>query len=258
MRLFRVRLNPRRSARGLLTVVSVLILGVLGAAFVMPACMSPPTSSDDSGALQNARSTGLRFRWFTNENTPPDVTSEPCPPGDATTVRDDMENPACLLVLGCCTMNAWFWDLDTIRGAYHSNTRIKLYNSSDFPPCGARFYGRVTSASSSFRCAGYDEGGGCPEGYATFYDGYELNTPAVDCFVEYTEAEICTDPQNGGLLLPQHETWITLNDDGTLWAYQPDGDPPYSDEPNGVLLPELPASGARPLTRQPTPVDRYL
>jgi hypothetical protein len=101
------------------------------------------------------------------------------------------ESGACYMPLICGSFAAWYWDFDISQGPVFSNPQMWIYNSSSFPPKGARFFEVVKSASSSFRCGGYDEGGGCPDGYATFFQGYELNESPVDCSVDFSYAELC-------------------------------------------------------------------
>jgi hypothetical protein len=64
--------------------------------------------------------------------------------------------------------------------------------------------------------------------------------------VEYTDAASCADPSNGGLLLPQYESWMLLYPDGTFTVWQPDNpDPAYHGVigvSGGVTLP-YPVSG---------------
>ena len=175
------------------------------------------------------------------------IDSEPCDGCDSKsdinpeeTIRDmasEYPNPACIYSFGCCGINAWFWDASWIFVPHFSNERFWLYNSSSLPQQGAQFFQKVISAASSFRCAGYNQGGGCPDGYATFYDGYELNVTPVNCEVDYSTAIAEAELTGDIFYLPVRETWITMNPDGTMWVYQPDGDPPYSNEPNGALLP---------------------
>ena len=157
-----------------------------------------------------------------------------------------VENPACLWVLGCCGIDGWFWDYDSIDGPLHGNPPFRLFNSALYPPRGARFYGPVTSASTTFYCTGFDEGGGCPDGYATFYEGYELGIPEVNCEVSYDEAEFYAQAMNGGLMLRPSETWIEMIPDGTVAIYQPYDpvygvNPPPSDPP-GLIIPIPPSS----------------
>gem|GEM_PF-5312232 len=152
---------------------------------------------------------------------------------------EDYPNPTCIFELASKQCLAWFWEFDAVCTSIHSNARPCLYNSSELPLRGAQFYGKVLTASSNFRCGGYNQGGGCPDGYASFYEGYELNMPAVCCSLDYSEAEVCADPTYRGITLDPHETWITFNPDATMWIYQPDGDPPFNTPPNGTLYPIL-------------------
>ena len=152
---------------------------------------------------------------------------------------EDYPNPACIFEIASRIFQAWFWEFDAICTPIHSNAMPWVYNSATYPPRGGQFFRPIFSASSVFRCGGYDQGGGCPDGYATFFQGYELNMPAVSCSLDYSEAEACADPTYRGITLDPYETWITFNPDATMWIYQPDGDPPFNTPPNGALYPVL-------------------
>ncbi len=198
MACFRVWSNTCPRGGKVLGVISLLALGALAATFAVSACKAPPMSTSDFEPSAHTRSGSLKLRWFDENDAPLSVVSESNQSETPMVERDHMlRNPACVWVLGCCTLNAWFWDFDTINGPIHANTTLSLYNSSSYPQPGASFYGRVTSTSDHFRCAGYDEGGGCPEGFAAFHDGYQLNVPAVNCQIDYVEAETCANPGGG-------------------------------------------------------------
>ncbi len=148
------------------------------------------------------------------------------------------ETPACMIISGCCAINAWYGDFDVTNGRLHTNKKLQVSNSSAYPPKGARFYGRVTVSASSFQCSGYNEGGGCPDGYATFYEGYEINVPQVDCAVDVAQTISCASGGGKLLLLPGNNngTYLTLIPDGTVRIYQPGGStPPWNTPPNGVV-----------------------
>jgi hypothetical protein len=167
-----------------------------------------------------------------------------------------------MIIPGCCNMNAWFWDFDVIEGRIHSNDDFRVMNSVDFPPRGPRFTGRVTSAADHFTCSGWDELGiGCPDGYARFDEGYLLEVQGIDCTVSYEAAELCAQAANGGLLLPLNETWVTLNDDGTMYIYQEDGvwnvNPPLFNDPPGSLV-AYPPSGVVALSGHGTNGDMHV
>ncbi|MCU0612532.1 MAG: hypothetical protein MUE60_12180 [Candidatus Eisenbacteria bacterium] len=148
------------------------------------------------------------------------------------------ESPACMLVTGCCAINAWYGDFDVTTGRVHFNKTPKITNSDRYPPRGPRFYGKVTVTPDRFQCSGLDQGGGCPPGYGTFYEGYQLNVAEIDCTVDTDPTATCATAS--GYMLPGNGngTYITLIADGTMRIYQPGGlIAPWNTAPNGVIRP---------------------
>lgn len=133
------------------------------------------------------------------------------------------ETPACMLITGCCAINAWYGDFDITVGRIHFNQTPKITNSASYPPRGPRFYGKLTASSSRFNCNGYDQGGGCPDGYGTFYQGYELNVQAVDCAVSTAATEACALSASGLMLPGADSTYIYLKPNGQVRIFQKSG-----------------------------------
>jgi hypothetical protein len=267
MILFHVRRNAQRGVALILAVFALLILGLLGAGFMVASLTEHQGAVNERLATADLQCADGGISWgyqFLEEiETPPCGNTGSYDLGTLTyadgrvvhpvleyadtnncdneyqgwgyTIHSECgetviemdarvmkENPACLLIPGCCTVNAWYWDMDVVQGRMHCNPRIQLWNHEDFPPVGARFFGKVTSSATDFRCGGEEMGGaGCPDGYATFYNGYELDVDEVDCTVSYAAAEQCAQEANGGDMLPRFESWLQLNADGTYTVWQP-------------------------------------
>jgi hypothetical protein len=297
MSLFTVRMNAQKGIALILTILSIMILGVLAAGFMVSSTTEHKTSFNDSEAAAAVQCADGGISWgfqALNEMQPP-----PCATGgsqvfgththpdgsinrltfafaDSNDCSDvyqgwgytlqsectrpsgvkaaiemkaiaHQETPACMIIPGCCNMNADFWDFDVIEGRFHSNDAIRVFNSAEFPPRGPRFTGRVSTAQDYFVCSGLDEMGTCPEGYARFDAGYQLNVQGIDCEVDYDAAELCAQAMNGGIMLHKGEAWITMIPDGTLAIFIP-GDPIYGvnpppmNDPPGLIVP-IPPSG---------------
>jgi len=141
------------------------------------------------------------------------------------------ESGACYMPLICGSFSGWYWDDDIAQGPVFANPRIMIYNSSSLPQTGARFFERVKSAASSFRCGGTNDGPGCPEGYATFFQGYELDQTPVDCSVDLSYAELCATSKGYRYRAADYaddDLYVKLNADGTFQMRVPgETDPPF-------------------------------
>lgn len=268
--------NPRKGVVLIIAVLSLLILGVLAAGFIVGAISEHTMSFNESEAIAGVQCSdgGIAwgFAWLQGQDPPPcgntgayNLGTYTYPDGSTTQVslvyadsnncgnqyqgwgykirssctrrnagRNNVtitemdvvmrkETPACMLLTGCCAINAWYGDFDVTIGRIHFNKRPQVFNSASYPPKGPRFYNKVTASTTGFQCSGLDQGGGCPDGYATFYEGYELNVPEISCAVDYGPTEACAAGANGLTLPGADSTYITLNSDGTVRIFQKNG-----------------------------------
>ena len=188
MSLFKIRVNARRGVALILTIFSLLILGVLAAGFIVSSTTEHRMSFNESEAAAALQCADGGISWgfqALDEMRPPPCSSggsqvlgthtyadgsvnrltyafsdtndctnvyqgwgytiqSDCtrPSGVQATIEMEaiahQETPACMIIPGCCNMNAYFWDFDVIEGRFHSNDALRILNSPDFPPRGPR------------------------------------------------------------------------------------------------------------------------